>query len=92
MVFTSLIKSGVEHMMGKNNMQEKFMQYPYYTVEPTLNHLAVILIWLIIILIIGKYLWNEHAVKCISIISPLKSIWQLLAVIILVDLVRPSCC
>lgn len=92
MVFTSLIKSGVEHMMGTK--KEKFMQYPFDNNlrESTPTQVIVILVWLVIILVVGKYLWNEHAVKCISILSPLKSIWQLLCVIVLLDLIHPVCC
>jgi hypothetical protein len=86
MVFTSLIKSGVEHMMG--NKKEPFNNNIH---EPTLTQVIVILVWLMIILTIGKYLWNEHAVKCINILSPLKSIWQLLGIIILFDLIHPVC-
>lgn len=83
MVLTNLLKSGIEHMMG--NKKEKFMQHEE-------KRIIIVLIWLCLVLVLGKYLWNEYAVKCVTIINPLKSVWQLIGIIILVDLIYPRCC
>ncbi len=57
-----------------------------------LKILIVLTIWLVLILCVGMWLWNNIAVKVISFAKPMTSIWQLLGLAILVDLIHPSCC
>ena len=44
------------------------------------------LIVLALILSIGKYLWNDVLVNLVSVVKPVKSIWQLLGLQILLSL------
>jgi hypothetical protein len=50
------------------------------------------LIVLAILLFAGKYLWNNVLVDMISIAKPVKSVWQLLGLAILISLLHPGCC
>ncbi len=43
----------------------------------------------ILILIFGKYLWNNYLVKYVSIVSPVESIIDVLAISILLSLMIP---
>ena len=41
------------------------------------------IIWLMILLFFGEYLWNNVLVKVVPMIKPVKSIWQILGLSIL---------
>lgn len=45
----------------------------------------------ILVLLVGKYLWNNYLVKAVSIVNPIDSVLDLLAVSVLVKLLI-SCC
>lgn len=53
--------------------------------------LVMFIILLIIILVIGLWLWNNLAAKYITIFKPLPSVWHLLGLIIIIDLIHPGC-
>jgi hypothetical protein len=53
--------------------------------------LLIVVVILALVLIFGKYLWNNVACKYITIIKPVKNVIELLAIIVLLDLVLPSC-
>lgn len=53
--------------------------------------LIMFVILLVIILVIGLWLWNNLATKYITIFKPLPSVWHLLGLIIIIDLINPSC-
>ena len=53
--------------------------------------LVVAVLVLAIVLFFGKYLWNRVGCKYISILKPVPSVIELLALIVLLDLVLPSC-
>jgi hypothetical protein len=53
--------------------------------------LIMFIILLVIILVIGLWLWNNLAAKYITIFKPLPSVWHLLGLIIIIDLIHPGC-
>lgn len=57
-----------------------------------LKILIILSIWLVAILFVGMWLWNNVAVKVTSVLKPMTSIWQLLGLVVLIDLIHPSCC
>ena len=64
------------------------------TQKSVLNRVMVIvffLVMLFIILFVGKFLWNKVACKYVTIIKPVPSVVELLALILVFDLVLPSC-
>jgi hypothetical protein len=50
-----------------------------------------VFIMLLILLFVGKWLWNNVLVDLISIAKPVKSVWQLLGFAVLVSLLHPGC-
>lgn len=50
-----------------------------------------ILIVLAALLFVGKYLWNNVLVDVLTIAKPVKSVWQLLGLAILIGLLHPGC-
>lgn len=43
-------------------------------------------IWLVIVLFLGRWLWNTVLVKLVSGVKPITSIWQILGLAILINL------
>jgi len=87
MVFTSFAKTVVERMISGNS--ENFMNTDE---QKLIKQLFVLAIWLVVTLFVGKFLWNSVAVKVFTVVKPLTSIWQLLAIALLLDLIHPTCC
>ena len=54
--------------------------------ELTTSAMVLLLIYLVLLVMFGKYLWNEVACKHVSVLKPLSSVWQLLGLSILVQL------
>ena len=50
-----------------------------------------VMIMLAALLLVGKYLWNNVMVDLFSFAKPVKSVWQLLGLAILVSLFHPGC-
>lgn len=46
---------------------------------------------LIALLFIGKFLWNNVLVDLISIAKPVKSVWQIVGLAILISMLHPGC-
>lgn len=52
----------------------------------SMGAIVLLLLYLLLLIMFGKYLWNEVACKHVSILKPLTSVWQLLGLSILVQL------
>ena len=59
----------------------------YWNGTEALAAFIVLIIYVIFILIIGKFLWNEVVVRLVSITKPANSIWQILGLAILLNLI-----
>ena len=53
--------------------------------------LITVFIMLLALLFVGKWLWNNVLVDLISIAKPVKSVWQLLGLALLMSLLHPGC-
>lgn len=51
-----------------------------------------LLIVLTLLLFVGKYLWNDVLVVVMPFIKPVKSVWQILGLALLISLLSPGCC
>ena len=43
-------------------------------------------IWLLVVLFVGRWLWNSVLVKLVSGVKPITSIWQILGLAVLINL------
>lgn len=57
----------------------------------TLANLIVLAVVLVVILLAGKWLWNNVACKLVNVLKPVPTVWHLLGFIVLLDLISPSC-
>ena len=46
------------------------------------------IIWLVIVLFFGKYLWNNVLIKLIPGIKPVTSVWEILGLSILIGILK----
>ena len=53
--------------------------------------LVIVILAIIIVLLAGKWLWNNIAARFITILKPVPSIWHLLSLMLIIDLVLPTC-
>lgn len=54
--------------------------------ELTMTDIVVVLLYLLIVFMFGKYLWNKVACSHVTVLKPLTSVWQLLGLSLLVQL------
>ena len=55
-----------------------------------ISMLLVIIIWLLLLLFVSKYLWNEVLVKLVTVVKPASSVLQLLGLVILLEIMLPK--
>jgi hypothetical protein len=53
--------------------------------------LLVLLTIFVLLLLVGKILWNSVLIKLFPFVEPVKSIWQILGLSILLGLLFPGC-
>lgn len=62
----------------------------------TLGMLVSILLWVALVLFVGKVLWNEVACKYLTVCKPMPNLLPLLGLVILMDILFPNmasdCC
>tara|TARA_B100001057_G_scaffold498536_1_gene605838 strand:+ start:2817 stop:3086 length:270 start_codon:yes stop_codon:yes gene_type:complete len=54
--------------------------------------LQIMLLYLLIILLVGKWLFNNVLIKTFPMIRPVPDVWHLLGLIIIIDFLLPSAC
>ena len=47
---------------------------------------VVLLVWLALVLLLGKYLWNTVLCKAVTVVKPLPNIWHFLGLVVLMML------
>ena len=52
--------------------------------------LIVMVIWIGLVLCIGKYLWNHCMCKVVNICKPIDSVFTILGLVVLLDILRPQ--
>ena len=57
-----------------------------------LSYFLLFAVMFVLVLLFGKYLWNEVASKYITVLKPVPSVLELLGLMILVGLFFPTCC
>lgn len=80
-----MLVSCVEKMMNLNS-QENFGESKQMHM---INLLLLALVWLVLLLLVAKWLWNNALVELVTVVKPVKNVWHLLGVAVLIDLL---CC
>lgn len=82
-----MLVSCVEKMMNLGSQKENFGHD--HTQAQMLNALLLALVWLVLVLLVAKFLWNNALVELVSFVKPCKSVLHLLGLALLLDLL---CC
>ena len=92
MVFSKCAKVVAEKFLcnNKENFHDNYDQSNNDNKE--LKTLFIIALWLVVVLCVGMWLWNNIVVKVTTIFRPMKSIWQFLGLVLVMDLLIPTCC
>lgn len=61
------------------------------TVNALVSFAFLVLVF-VLVLVLGKWLWNDFLVKHITVLKPVKTVWQLVAIMVGLSLVMPTCC
>jgi len=69
-----------------NSINEGFDNNSPVWMQSPVTIFGFLLLYLLIILLIGKWLWNNVLVRLVSIIKPASSVWQILGFAILVQI------
>tara|TARA_B100000242_G_C43044674_1_gene487525 strand:- start:1819 stop:2100 length:282 start_codon:yes stop_codon:yes gene_type:complete len=76
----SVVKAGVKATLSKDNFED---------VKPSANEVVVavvvLLVFVVVTLLIGKWLWNNVLCKYVTVVKPVDSVWTLLLVMVAID-------
>jgi hypothetical protein len=80
----SSVKSGIERFLNKEE---------HFTNSDVANFIAaliIIIVWLAVLLLLSKWLWNEILCKIVSFTKPVTSVFQILGLVVLLQIIHPS--
>jgi hypothetical protein len=70
-----------------NGGKEGFINNSTYNI---IAMVIVIIIWLLLLLFVSKYLWNQVLVKLVTVVKPATSVLQLIGLFILLEIMVPK--
>ena len=93
------ISTAIDHVVSPYLVTETFdgdknnsaPELKKLTFKAALVSFLTVLVVFILILLVGKYLWNAVLVDLLPFVKPAKSIWQILGLSILISLIAPGC-
>ena len=54
--------------------------------------LVFLVVWVALVLLLGQYLWNNVLCPHVTFCKPVKSVWMILGLVVLLDILKPCCC
>ena len=75
-----MIEAGME--MFKRSQNEE------YQVNP-LTATFLIVAWIVLIIWVGKYLWNNVLSRVVTVVKPMDNLWQMFGLMILIGILFP---
>jgi len=75
----------VDNFVGRDTFAST---HPHMTV----GQIVAVALYVVLVLLVGKYLWNEVLCKVTTVCKPMPSLLHLVGLVVLLDLLRPSTC
>lgn len=69
-------------LVGKLMPAETFMD----TRTQIVVDVVIIVVYILLILLVGKYLWNNVLCKAVTVVKPLPNVWHFLGLVLLLHL------
>lgn len=94
MTFCGLAASVAENFLG-GNMGKEYFQGNNNGDKSKVSPLYLVLfltIYLVLVLVVGQFLWNEVLCKVVTVCKPMPSLLHLLGLVLLFDLLFPRMC
>ncbi len=67
---------------------EKFMDVKKTT--SFIVSLVILIAWILLVLFVGKLLWNDVLCEVVSFAKPVKSVFQILGLFVLLEIIAPQ--
>ncbi len=80
----SSVKSSIETFLSK---RENFSTSDKLKLAAAI---ITLILWIIILLLLSKYLWNEVLCKIVSFTKPVSSVFQIIGLVVLLQILMPS--
>ena len=49
-----------------------------------------VIVWILLVLFVAKYLWNVVLVKLVTVVNPAKNMYQMLGLMVLIQILMPQ--
>lgn len=73
--------------MGETKKTVGYMVTGGHPASELIGGLIMTFLSLLLLLLIGEYLWNRVLVKVVTIVKPVSSVWQILGLVLLSKLI-----
>jgi len=87
---SDLLQSTLEGFMTTRETFADGNSTKQYTTAQIIALFVVVVLWFMLVLVVGKYLWNECLCKVVTVCKPTNSVFVILGVILLADLSHPN--
>ena len=85
-MFFTIGQQSVQTLLNGGQKKEGFNSNDNYY----LSMLIVLVLWLAILLLVSKFIWNEVLVELVTVVKPATSVIQILGLVILLEIMIPK--
>lgn len=91
MTVTSVLNQALKEGFANNNVVNSNNNNNNVKPQNTnmLALLVMLIVYFVLVLLVGKYLWNECLCKVVTICKPINNVFTLLGVILIIDMLHP---
>jgi hypothetical protein len=88
MAVTDIVKKALEGFQNNANANSNEEKPPSTSQLFVLT--VVIILWFLMVILVGKYLWNECLCKVLTICKPTDDLFVIFGIILLFDILHPK--
>jgi len=88
MAITDIVKKALEGFQNNANTNSNEEKPPSNSQLFVLT--VVIILWFLMVILVGKYLWNECLCKVLTICKPTDDLFVIFGIILLFDILHPK--
>jgi len=77
------------------NIVEKFISNKhterFTDSSPSVATIIAVVLYVLLVLFVGKWLWNETLCKVVAVVKPMPSLLHFIGLLLLLDILHPGC-